>query len=92
MAITLLIVLVIPGLRPAKANLPDSGPLGFVHFWDQNFTRLQIAPKLPSHLQIPSRRQPQDPFGMHCTCSKLLLHASLPCGLSLAKTLVLGRC
>ena len=43
MAITLLIVLVVPpaGLRPAKAELPDSGPLVFVHFWDQNLTVLQ---------------------------------------------------
>ena len=45
MAITLLIVLVVPGLRPAKAKLPDSAPLEFVHSWDQHFTRLQIAPK-----------------------------------------------
>ena len=75
-AITLLKVLVIPGLRPAKAKLPDSGPFDFVHFWDQIFTMLQIAPSLPSHLQIPSRRQAQDPFSMYQACSKLLLHAS----------------
>lgn len=91
-AITSLKVLVIPGLRQAKAKLPDSGPFDFVHFWDQNFTMLQIAPSLPSHLQIPSRRQAQGPFSMYQACSKLLLHASLPCGFGLAKTPVLGRC
>ena len=80
MAVTLVTVLVIPGLRPSKAKFPVSDPLNFAHFC-----------KLLPNRHPSSTSQPQDPFSMHTTCSKLLLHAGLPCELGLAKASVVGR-